>query len=91
MTKEDGSPILDTPGGYGGIAGTAIHSTAVGQVSQFASALQDSGIGVIGAGGVKSGKTLRAMAVAGAWGAQVGTHYGEKGERVFSEILQEVA
>jgi dihydroorotate dehydrogenase (fumarate) len=81
--------VLDTPSGYGGIAGTALHNFALGQVSQFVSALAGSPIRVVGVGGVNSGARLVAMRIAGATKVQVGTAFGERKGRIFSEVLDE--
>lgn len=85
-----GKRVLNTPNGYGGVAGNALHQVALGQVSQFVSALTDSPIKVVGVGGVNSGARIIAMREAGASKVQIGTAFGERKGRVFSEMLEEV-
>jgi dihydroorotate dehydrogenase len=87
--RDRGVRAIDTPNGFGGVAGNALHLIALGQVAQFASALEGSSVGVIGVGGINSGKRLVEMREVGASGVQIGTHFGENGAKVFSEILQE--
>jgi dihydroorotate dehydrogenase len=89
-TFPNGIANIDTPGGYGGIGGNAMHVIALGQVAQFADALKGTGIKVVGVGGVNSGPRLIAMKKAGADAVQVGTAFGEQGARIFSDMLQEV-
>lgn len=82
---------LDTPGGYGGVGGNALFPIALGQVAQFVSALEGTGIHVIGVGGIDSGERTHAMHDVGASGIQIGTAYGERGARVFSNIFTELS
>ncbi len=84
---EDGSDAIN-PGGYGGVAGNGLHLIALGQVAQFTQALQGTGIGVIGVGGINSGSRVLNMRKAGACGVQIGTHFYENDGRIFSELFQ---
>jgi len=88
LAIKDGKRAIDIE--YGGVAGNALHLIALGQVAQFAKALADSDTKVIGVGGIDSGTRLLAMRVAGASGAQIGTAFGERKAKVFSEVLEEV-
>lgn len=83
--------VLDTPDGFGGVAGNALFPVALGQVAQFNNAIGGEWPRVIGVGGISTGTHVRAMRDAGASGIQVGTAYGEQGARVFSHILEELA
>lgn len=89
-TFPNGVANIDTPGGYGGIGGNAMHVIALGQVAQFVEALEDTEIKVVGVGGVDSGARLLSMRKVGASAVQIGTAFGERGARIFSDILQEV-
>jgi dihydroorotate dehydrogenase len=89
VAMKGGRRALDTPGGYGGVAGDALHFFALGQVSQFVNALEGSGISVIGVGGVDSGERILAMREMGAVGVQSGTSFGERGGKLFSQMWQE--
>lgn len=86
--KDALKPALTTPNGYGGIAGAAARFIALGQVRQFASALEGSKIKVILVGGVSRGIDLVRARDVGAAGVQIGTAYGGKA-KIFSDILQE--
>jgi dihydroorotate dehydrogenase len=87
LSIKNGKPVLQTPGGYGGIAGNALFHIMLGNVAQMVSALEGSGIGVIASGGISTSERLIAVRDAGAVGAQIGTAFGERGAKVFSEIL----
>lgn len=89
-TFPNGVANLDTPGGYGGIGGNTMHTIALGQVAQFASALSDTHIKVVGVGGIDSGTRASAMYKQGASAVQIGTAFGERGARIFSDVLEEL-
>ena len=52
-------------------------------------ALSDTEIKVVGVGGVDSGERLLAMHAVGASGVQIGTAYGERKAKVFSDVIAE--
>lgn len=87
--KDGVSRALATPNGYGGVGGNAMHNIALGQVAQWKAALEGTTIKVIGVSGVDCGKRLLNMRAVGADGAQVGTHYGENGAGIFSDMYQD--
>ncbi|MDB5190198.1 MAG: Dihydroorotate oxidase [Parcubacteria group bacterium] len=91
IAYKDCKRALQTPNGYGGMAGNGLFPIALGQVAQFAEALGDEGPGIIGVGGINSGERVRAMNDAGATGIQIGTAFGEHGAGIFSDVLQELA
>ncbi|MEK7601988.1 MAG: dihydroorotate dehydrogenase [Patescibacteria group bacterium] len=88
-TFPNGVGTIDTPHGYGGVGGNALHHIALGQVSQFVDALASTGIKVTGVGGIDSGYRLAAMHKAGACGVQIGTAYGESDAGIFTRVLEE--
>lgn len=83
----DGSPVLSTT--YGGLGGVAMYHIALGQASQFVKAFEGSKIKVILAGGINSGKQLVDAFALGVAGCQIGTAYGERGAKVFSDLVME--
>ena len=88
---KDGGRAIDTKNGYGGVAGNALHTIMLGQVAQWVEALEGSDIDVYGVGGISSGERLAGTQKVGAAGAQIGTAFGERGGRVFSEYLEEIS
>jgi dihydroorotate dehydrogenase (NAD+) catalytic subunit len=89
MKKDGQTRSLETKNGYGGVAGNAIHNIALGQVSQFYEELENTGIEIVGVGGIDSGKRLLSMGAVGARGVQIGTPYGEQGNGIFSRVIEE--
>jgi dihydroorotate dehydrogenase (fumarate) len=74
---------------YGGMSGPALKPIALGQVSQWAEALHPMNIPVVGVGGISSGQDVADYLAAGAVAVQVGTHFWNRGARVFEEIVAE--
>jgi dihydroorotate dehydrogenase (fumarate) len=94
LFNDDGTPQIQTPDktGWAGHAGPEIKAQALGQVSQWRSALDKAGrndISVIGVGGVQTGKDVRDMLRAGASLVQVGTSYFVGGAKVFGDIANQ--
>jgi dihydroorotate dehydrogenase len=71
---------------YGGVGGNALRHIALGQVAQFTEALKGTSVEVIGVGGISSAKDVSAMLSAGAAGVQIGTEFGKRRGRIFSDI-----
>lgn len=81
---ENGKPELGP--GFGGVGGISLRYIAPGQVKMFA----DSGVKVIGVGGIVYAKDVEAFLAVGASGVQIGTAYnGDAG--IFQEILTGLA
>ena len=90
-TFPNGVADIATPGGFGGVGGNAMHTIALGQAKQFVAEFADIPIQVVGVGGIDSGSRMLGMKSTGATGIQVGTALGERGARIFSEMLTEYA
>jgi dihydroorotate dehydrogenase (fumarate) len=75
---------IDIP--YGGVGGTALRHIALGQVAQFSEALKGTNVKIIGVGGISCGNDVSALLAAGASGVQIGTAYGKRQGKIFSDI-----
>ena len=79
-----------TPGeGLAGFAGPAMKPIALGQVRQLYKLLPPH-IQIIGVGGISHGKDILEYLESGAKAVQVATAYLERGEQVFSSLLDEL-
>lgn len=95
LLDDDGESVLNNSAGtgLGGMAGTALHPLALGNVATFSRLIDASylkevrKIFIIGAGGVDGRKGFDRMRNAGATVVGVGTGLGRKGVGVFEEIL----
>ncbi|KAK3996740.1 hypothetical protein QBC44DRAFT_355455 [Cladorrhinum sp. PSN332] len=86
----EGEAVL-SGGGVGGMAGTALHPLALGNVKQIRALLDErkeklGHITVIGVGGVTDADGYKRMKGVGAGAVGVGTGLGVKGLKVFEEI-----
>merc|ERR1712130_181469 len=86
---ETEQPVISPKGGFGGIAGSAIKSTALANVRQFSKRLRN--IDVIGAGGVSTGADAFEHILCGAKAVQVATQFKKEGLPVFKRVEQELA
>lgn len=84
----DGRAVLPSEGGFGGLAGPAIHPLALGNVISLRKMIDDAGVDVqiIGVGGVADANGYRRMRAAGADFVAVATALGKQGPGVFDAI-----
>lgn len=83
-----GRPVLPSEGGFGGLAGPAIHPLALGNVLTLRKLFDEAGlqIDIIGVGGVADATGFRRMRAAGANYVAVATALGKQGPGVFDAI-----
>jgi len=88
----DGRPILPSEGGFGGLAGPAIHPLSLGNVSTLRKLLDEKNlrdVDIIGVGGVSDAAGYKRMRAAGAKAVAVATALGKKGPKVFDGLVGE--
>ncbi len=92
LPREDGRHALNHSGGnhLGGLAGAPLKEEALRVAKQLRAMLTPS-IGVIGVGGIFTGRDALELLKAGVCGLQVGTAFLEAGPRVFSHIVEELS
>lgn len=87
------SGVLALPGeGMGGLAGTAIHPLALGNVKLHSQIVADGPLGhleIIGVGGVRDGQGYKNMRSVGANYVALATAFGQQ-PRVFFEIAKDI-
>lgn len=77
-----------TPGeGLAGMAGRALKPIGLGQIRQLRKGLPER-IQLVGVGGVSTGQDVIEYLESGATAVQVATFYMDRGEQIFSDILQ---
>lgn len=86
MTPE--GPILPSEGGFGGLAGPAIHPLALGNVVSLRKMFDEAGVDIqiIGVGGVGDANGYKRMRAAGADFVAIATALGKQGPKVFDNI-----
>jgi dihydroorotate dehydrogenase (fumarate) len=86
------APVLPSDGGFGGMAGPAIHPLSLGNVASLRALLDQRGldIDIIGVGGVSDGQGFRRMRRAGAKAVAVATALGKQGPAVFDRIAASI-
>lgn len=88
---QDGARAITPGDGFAGMSGSAMKAIALGQTKRLHGALHCHGIEIVGVGGIATGQDVVDFAQLGVKKVQIGTHYFVHGEKVFSELLQEVA
>lgn len=90
MLDGQGRPVLPSEGGFGGLAGPAIHPLALGNVSTLRKRLDEAGleIDIIGVGGVSDAEGYERMRAVGAYAVACATALGKQGVAVFDRIAQ---
>lgn len=88
--SERGERLITPAEGLAGLGGPALKPIGLGQVKQWRSLLPPH-MHLIGAGGISNGKDVWEYLRVGATAVQVATMYLERGEAVFSTLLQEFA
>ena len=94
LNQETGNPALPSAsrGGIGGLAGSALHPLALGNVSTLRKMLDNytriSSIEIIGVGGVSDAAGYSRMRSVGATAVAVGTALGAQGVDVFEKIAK---
>jgi dihydroorotate dehydrogenase (fumarate) len=91
LLDRQGRPILPSDGGFGGLAGPAIHPLALGNVVTLRKLLDEAGmqqVDIIGVGGVADAAGYKRMRAAGASAVAVATALGKQGVVVFDRIVQ---
>lgn len=83
------APAISSNDGYAGLSGHAVRYTALANVRQMRSLL-DNSIDVVGVGGVESGADAFEMILCGASAVQVGTCHWKEGPKCFDRICQEL-
>jgi dihydroorotate dehydrogenase (fumarate) len=83
------APCISSNSGFAGLSGPAVHYTALANVRKLRELL-DEDIDVVGVGGVRSGKDVFAMLLAGATAVQVGTCHWIEGPSCFDRIVDEL-
>ncbi|GMK56041.1 hypothetical protein CspeluHIS016_0210970 [Cutaneotrichosporon spelunceum] len=80
--------VLPSEGGFGGMAGPAIHPLSLGNVASLRALVDERGldIDIIGVGGVSDGQGYRRMRKVGAQFVAVATALGKQGPAVFDRI-----
>ncbi|RSH86804.1 dihydroorotate dehydrogenase [Apiotrichum porosum] len=90
-----GAAILPSDGGFGGLAGPAIHPLSLGNVVTLRKLLNEAGLAdtvdIIGVGGVSDAMGYKRMRAAGAKAVAVATALGKQGVAVFDTILKPTA
>jgi dihydroorotate dehydrogenase (fumarate) len=84
------SVVIKPKGGFGGIGGDFIKPTALANVRQF-STLLDERIAIIGCGGVRNGRDAFEHILCGASAVQIGTQFMREGTACFERIGAELA
>jgi len=83
------APVIASKGGLAGLSGRAVKYTALANVRQMRSLLDES-IDVVGAGGVESGTDAFELILCGAKAVQVGTCHWKEGPQCFDRICAEL-
>lgn len=83
----DGRPVINPAMKTAGMSGPVLRPIVAENLRTLATLHPRTPL--IAAGGIRSGEDMRAYARAGASGFQVGTHFFQYGEKVFSELLTE--
>lgn len=83
------APVISSNNGYAGLSGHAVKYTALANVRQMRSLLDDS-IDVVGVGGIESGVDAFEMILCGASAVQVGTCHWKEGPKCFDRICLEL-
>jgi dihydroorotate dehydrogenase (fumarate) len=83
-------PVIKPKSGLGGIGGSVVKPFALANVFQFSQALGDSGIQVIGCGGVRNGWDAFEHILVGASAVQVGSTLYEEGPQALARISSEL-
>jgi dihydroorotate dehydrogenase (fumarate) len=83
------APVIASNNGYAGLSGHAVKYTALANVRQMRTLLDDS-IDVVGVGGVESGVDAFEMILCGANAVQVGTCHWKEGPKCFDRICMEL-
>jgi len=84
----DGNRLITPGDGLAGLAGPALKPIGLGQVKQWRKLLPET-ITVIGIGGISTGCDVWEYQQVGAGPVAIATAYANRGEKVFSQILQE--
>lgn len=89
--RDDGKSAINPQfsNGLAGMAGPALKTIGLGQVSQWRSLLPDHFI--IGAGGIRTGRDVQEYCKAGANAVQIATAHADEGPKVFDRVLLEYA
>lgn len=89
VTDARGRAILPSEGGFGGLAGPAIHPLALGNVVSLRKMFDEAGVDIqiIGVGGVADVNGYRRMRGVGADFVAVATALGKQGPAVFDHIV----
>lgn len=86
----DGEKTAITPGdGLAGMSGKAMKAIALGQCARLHKLAAERGVTIVGVGAISCGADILDFMRLGINAVQVGTHYFQHGEKVFSELLAE--
>ena len=77
-------------GGFGGLGGGYVKQTALANVKALYDRLEDSGVDIVGVGGVASGTDAFELILCGARAVQVGTTHWTEGAGCFDRISTEL-
>jgi len=91
IDTETESAVIKPKSGIGGMGGSYVKPFALANVRIFSELLKDSGVSVIGVGGVKTGKDAFEFLLAGADAVQIGTAFYEEGPECFTRVTDEFA
>jgi dihydroorotate dehydrogenase (fumarate) len=83
------APVISAKGGFAGLSGRAVKYTALSNVRQMRSLLDDE-IDVVGVGGIETGSDAFEMILCGAHAVQVGTCHWKEGPKCFDRICTEL-
>ena len=83
------APVIAAKGGFAGLSGRAIKYTALSNVRQMRTLL-DEKIDVVGVGGIETGTDAFEMILCGAHAVQVGTCHWKEGPQCFDRICAEL-
>jgi dihydroorotate dehydrogenase (fumarate) len=82
-------PAITFGSGLAGLSGPALRPIALGEVQQLRPLLPDS-TQIIGVGGITRGSDIWKFLNLGASAVQIATRYLDKGERIFSDLLEDL-
>jgi dihydroorotate dehydrogenase (fumarate) len=83
------APVISAKGGFAGLSGRAVKYTALSNVRQMRSLLDDK-IDVVGVGGIETGTDAFEMILCGAHAVQVGTCHWKEGPKCLDRICAEL-
>lgn len=91
INSETETAVIKPKAGMGGMGGAYVKPFALANVRVFSNCLSDTGISVIGVGGIHTGKDVFDFLLSGADAVQIGTTFYEEGPTCFQRVADEFA